>query len=171
MERILAAVDGSEHASRAARLAADLAARYEVPLHIVHVMTRSGSGRVPPGLAEYERLEHMYLNEANLLSSAAEGIVEVDADAARRAGALTVETHVATGDPSNTIVDLAKELGADLIVLGSRGLGDLGGFLLGSVSHKSPTWRIARCSPSADGGDSAAVAGDAVDGNRGAIRP
>ncbi|HUO45666.1 MAG TPA: universal stress protein [Acidimicrobiia bacterium] len=43
---------------------------------------------------------------------------------------------VDSGDPAATIVRLAKEVGADLIVMGSRGLGSVAGLLLGSVSHK-----------------------------------
>ena len=40
------------------------------------------------------------------------------------------------GDPAGVLVDYAKAHAIDLIVMGRRGLGDLGGLLLGSVSHK-----------------------------------
>ena len=40
------------------------------------------------------------------------------------------------GDPAPAILDHAREVGADMIVLGSRGLGDLKGLVMGSVSHK-----------------------------------
>jgi len=43
---------------------------------------------------------------------------------------------VLEGDPAGRIVEAARKRGADLIVIGSRGLGDLQGMLLGSVSHK-----------------------------------
>ena len=43
---------------------------------------------------------------------------------------------VKRGPLARTIVQVGKQLGADAIVLGSRGLGDLEGHLLGSVSHK-----------------------------------
>ena len=42
----------------------------------------------------------------------------------------------AEGDPAGRILDTAKNGGADLIVLGSRGLTDVASLLLGSVSHK-----------------------------------
>ena len=40
------------------------------------------------------------------------------------------------GDPGHMIADFANEHAADLIVMGCRGLSDLKGLLLGSVSHK-----------------------------------
>jgi nucleotide-binding universal stress UspA family protein len=136
MQRIMVAVDGSEHADRAVDMAADLALRYRVPLSVLHVRTRLGTGQIPVGLAGYERLEHMYLTEEGLLEGAATRIAENAAGKARRAGVQTVETIVETGDPASTIVHAAEASGSDLIVLGSRGLGELGGLLLGSVSHK-----------------------------------
>ncbi|MEC9247012.1 universal stress protein [Nitratireductor rhodophyticola] len=62
------------------------------------------------------------------------------ADAAKKAavemGAESPRAFVKNGQPARTIVKFAKEREVDLIVLGSRGLGDLEGYLLGSVSHK-----------------------------------
>jgi nucleotide-binding universal stress UspA family protein len=43
---------------------------------------------------------------------------------------------VEVGDPAGVIVDIARARGADLIMLGRRGLGTLARLLLGSVSHK-----------------------------------
>jgi nucleotide-binding universal stress UspA family protein len=47
-----------------------------------------------------------------------------------------VEGLVRRGPLARTIVQVAKDRGADAIAMGSRGLGDVEGFLLGSVSHK-----------------------------------
>jgi nucleotide-binding universal stress UspA family protein len=47
-----------------------------------------------------------------------------------------VEVLIDIGDPASTIVRVSEDLEADLIVMGRRGRGDLGGLLLGSVSHK-----------------------------------
>ena len=43
---------------------------------------------------------------------------------------------LAAGDPAKEILNIANEEHADIIVMGRRGLGDLAGLLLGSVSHK-----------------------------------
>jgi nucleotide-binding universal stress UspA family protein len=71
---------------------------------------------------------------------------EVLADAethARKHSIPKVETVVKRGQPARTIVATAEELGADVIVLGSRGMGDVSGLLLGSVSHKVAS--LAKC--------------------------
>jgi nucleotide-binding universal stress UspA family protein len=47
-----------------------------------------------------------------------------------------VSTAVEIGDPASVIIRQAKALEADMTVLGSRGLSDMEGLLLGSVSHK-----------------------------------
>jgi nucleotide-binding universal stress UspA family protein len=136
MERILVAVDGSDHSRRAVEQAADLALRYRAGLTVLHVRTKMGSGQVPKELAEYDRLENVYITETELLVSAAQRIAETAAEQARRAGVSDVEIVVEAGDPGATIIRIAQERGIDLIVMGSRGLGELGGLLLGSVSHK-----------------------------------
>jgi nucleotide-binding universal stress UspA family protein len=43
---------------------------------------------------------------------------------------------LADGDPAQSILHLAKERGVDTIVMGSRGLSDIKGLFVGSVSHK-----------------------------------
>jgi len=48
----------------------------------------------------------------------------------------STETILQTGDPAKAILDLAESRGVDAIVIGSRGLGEISGLLMGSVSHK-----------------------------------
>jgi len=136
MERLLAAVDGSEHALRAVHLAAELAAPDGAELHLLHVLTDTRSGRIPPGLEEYEHLEHLSISEAELLRSAAEQMLATAAEHARAAGVEDVRCSVVRGDPATVILTEASALPSDLIVMGRRGLGDMVGLLLGSVSHK-----------------------------------
>lgn len=135
-ERILVAVDGSEHAGRAVDLAAELARRHDAELVVLHVVAREGSSRIPPELQEFARLEHVYLTEQDLLRSAGEQLAERAAERARREGVEKVEVRVDMGRPGALIVSHAEGIGADLIVMGRRGLGDLKGLVLGSVSHK-----------------------------------
>jgi nucleotide-binding universal stress UspA family protein len=52
---------------------------------------------------------------------------------------VTVDGAVRTstgGSPASVILEQAREVDAGMVVLGSRGLSDLGGLLLGSVAHK-----------------------------------
>jgi nucleotide-binding universal stress UspA family protein len=55
---------------------------------------------------------------------------------ARQQAVPSVRTVLREGDPAAGILNLAREEKADIIVMGRRGLGDLAGLLLGSVSHK-----------------------------------
>jgi nucleotide-binding universal stress UspA family protein len=60
----------------------------------------------------------------------------------REAG-FAVDKHAREGDPAQTILDVADEQNADLIVIGARGTSGLGRFMLGSVaaklSHHAPS--------------------------------
>ena len=51
-------------------------------------------------------------------------------------GISKVERRVEQGDPALVIIKTADDIKADMIVLGSRGLSDFQGMLVGSVSHK-----------------------------------
>lgn len=133
---ILVAVDGSAHAQRAIEWAIDLAQCHDAPLSLVHVMRWTGSNRVPRELEEYERIEHVRITERDLLESAAAKILDTAKAAATDAGIGQVATFLRDGDPANEIIGVADEVGADLVVMGSRGLSDLPGLVLGSVSHR-----------------------------------
>ena len=61
------------------------------------------------------------------LAEAAEGLKEEGVD---------VETHAREGDPADAILDVAEEQGADLIVVGNKGMTGAKRFLLGSVPNK-----------------------------------
>lgn len=135
--RLLVAVDGSDHSRRAVEVAADLSARYGSVITLIHVI-HDPTGSVPRGIEEFERIEHVQVTERDLLESAGQRIVlEAQAHAYER-GAEKVETIVRSGNPAAIIVDhIEKNLrSTDAVVMGRRGLGDLGGLLLGSVSHR-----------------------------------
>ncbi|WP_026868972.1 universal stress protein [Inquilinus limosus] len=133
---ILCATDGSPAARKALDFAADLTREKGGKLLVMHVQQTHGSSLVTPGLEELERVENIRLTEADMLHGAAEHIAEQGARSARERGAPSVDILVEEGDPASRIVEAARDHGAEAIVIGSRGLGDLQGLLLGSVSHK-----------------------------------
>lgn len=133
---IVCPVDGSDPARKAAAFAADMARAADATLLLLHVQQNPGSGRVPKGAEELERIEHIHVTEAEVLHENAVSIVEHAAAAARERGATAVATEIAVGDPTRIIVETARAKNADAIVMGSRGLSDLQGLLLGSVAHK-----------------------------------
>lgn len=63
----------------------------------------------------------------------AEDTVRTAADRARKAGAGDVKTVVVDGEPVPTLLDVVRKHGADLLVVGNRGLNTLAGRILGSV--------------------------------------
>ena len=55
---------------------------------------------------------------------------------AAKAGVKKITSLMVEGDPAEVVLDLATKHKADMIVMGSRGLSDFKGLLLGSISHK-----------------------------------
>lgn len=129
---LLVAVDGSEHSQKALEFACELARRFEAELTILHV---------PQGTVEDRTLVlggaavSMHATE-NEIAAAGHAVLEAALAIARDHGVAAVRGELAAGDPAPRILETAERLGVDTIVLGSRGLGDLSGLVLGSVSHK-----------------------------------
>ncbi|HEX9438443.1 MAG TPA: universal stress protein [Roseiflexaceae bacterium] len=120
---IVVAVDGSRHASDALDLAIDLAQRYQATLTLLHAFPHVSDLL---GTPQYEHLlAARTLIGERLLESAR----------AQVGDAVPVETQLIEGPPAPAILRVADDQRADLIVMGSRGHGQLGGLLLGSVSN------------------------------------
>ena len=136
IKTILIPTDGSEHAAKAVALGADLARKYDARMVLLHVVTDWGTGRVPEELRSYSRLEHVEITDTDVRRAAANEILEQAEALAREHGATQVERILDDGSPAAKILANARASEVDLIVMGSRGLGDLKGLLLGSVSHK-----------------------------------
>jgi len=137
---ILAATDRSEHARKAVALAADLAEKYGAKLVLTHV--------AHPKQLTYEaihaaRVEHLINTAGDRLTRDQETqvLMALGQEVLREAKARVhnvgeVVTRLEEGDPAKRILECAKAEGADMIVIGSRGLNTLQGLMLGSVSHK-----------------------------------
>ncbi len=130
---ILVPVDGSEHAQKALSVACQLARQEETcTLHLVHIPEELahettlvwGIGAIAVEASREEREE------------AGKQVITRAEKAAREQGATNVETVIARGDPARAILSEAGKRSVDAIVMGSRGLSDLQGFVVGSVSHK-----------------------------------
>lgn len=133
---LLVPVDGSEHAKRAVQAAADLAQRYDAKLTLIHVLSQAGSLEAPAELKAYSELEHIRITERDVIQSAGNEILQNAETLARKNGAKTCQVVPKNGDPTTCIADYVNKNRVDLVVMGRRGLGDMTGLFLGSVSHK-----------------------------------
>jgi nucleotide-binding universal stress UspA family protein len=130
MTRILMATDGSEGANRAIDYAARWAKNTGADLLIVNVI-----GSLPEKLLRsFTHAQHAWIDE--LFGSISAETLTQARDRARSAGAGIIELESRTGETAPTIIDIAREKGVDAIVVGRRGVGQVAGLLLGSVSQK-----------------------------------
>ena len=126
MKRILIATDDSPAARQAVELGVDLARQEGAAVAIVHVIPSSdvvpmdGFGLVGSVPYEATRDDEAVLDDAVAIADR-EGVPAI--------------SKLLHGDPATEIVEYADVLGADLIVVGSRGHGALASVLLGSVSR------------------------------------
>jgi nucleotide-binding universal stress UspA family protein len=127
--KILLATDGSEEAALAARTATDVANNTASELHVALVgLSAAYVGMGPPEIADIPPPMQKELDEdARRLLDAQ--VKQIEAD-----GSTVAQAHLRVGRPDEQIVALAEEIGAGLIVMGSRGLGGLRRLLMGSVS-------------------------------------
>ncbi len=122
-QKILLATDGSEDASLATRAAIDLAGLSGAELHVVYV-----------GRSSIVHSPHEYAVEAQERFGELTRKVEEAGGTITEAHLLIDDSQTAGNEPEH-ITGLAQELGADLIVVGSRGLGGIKRALMGSVSE------------------------------------
>jgi nucleotide-binding universal stress UspA family protein len=123
--KVLLATDGSKEADLAGRSAAELADETGSELHVVHVLalpidTQDPSSFQPEVRRQLEKHTRDRLEEL---------VGTIEAQGGEVAG-----SHLRVGRPDAEIIDQAEEIGAGLIVMGSRGIGPIRRALTGSVS-------------------------------------
>ena len=121
---VLVAVDGSDHALRAARTAALLALALRARLTLLTVYHAPSDALGEPNYSA--ALEHALDEARSTVDRARHTVIEV--------GGPDPETEWLAGAPAETILSAARDGGYDLIVMGTRGRGRLQSALLGSVS-------------------------------------
>ena len=122
-DKIVLAMDGSKHSERAAEVAAGLAKNLGSEVLILEVLEQ-----LPTGVGVIDmRPQDPGPDPIEALA----GTLKEKGINARLESQRAPYGHVA-----DRITYVAKQQGARLIIMGSRGLSDLGGLLLGSVTHK-----------------------------------
>ena len=124
-EKILVATDGSEQAARATRTAAELAGKLGAELQGIYVGE-------PPVMFHPEMRGYTALYERT--EQDARKLLEEEAERIRASGATVARSHLRMGRPDVEILAVAEEIGAGMVVIGSRGLGGVKRALMGSKS-------------------------------------
>ena len=129
-ERIVVGTDGSRSAALAVAQAAGLAAAVGATLHVVSAHLRGATRRRPTGPGDEPTL--------GWLASTPDDAERATAIARRIAASagVTATTETRRGDPASVLLAVAAEHGADLVVVGNRGLHGARRFLLGGVAAK-----------------------------------
>ena len=124
-KNIVLAFDGSEYSNKALQCAKSMAERFEATLWMVHVF------RNPSDFLGYTDYEKLYARR----QGAAQAVLD---EARQKFGTTTfiVNEELHEGLEAESILKVAENCAADLIVMGTRGLGAVKGFLVGSVSRK-----------------------------------
>lgn len=122
---IVVGVDETAASAVVVKRAIDEARRWEAELHVVHVfhapvLPYMGAPVDIPAIADAQRKEVWERIDPHLTGAGVD-IERVDLD----------------GYPPDTLVDYAHNVGASLLVVGTRGRGELAALVLGSTSHRS----------------------------------
>jgi nucleotide-binding universal stress UspA family protein len=140
-KKIVVGTDGSERASLAVKTAVDLARITGADLHVVYAHRVANASdtaaAVEAGMAAWPRRD---ANEARRTEG--QRICDGAVEQARRSG-VRADGHSIGAEPTEALCAVAEQVGADLIVVGNRGMSGARRFVLGSVpnklSHHCPT--------------------------------
>ena len=128
-DKILLAVDGSNCALDAAKVAGNLA--------------RSANSKQLRVLTVYDSIPHYLMDSAQrpLIEAHIKESELIIKDAVEMIGKIqgVLDTDILSGDAADSIIEAAKDEKFDLVVMGARGKGSLMGLLLGSHIHKVAT--------------------------------
>ena len=123
--RIIVAIDGSEHSNRAVNCARELAERFGESLWLVHAYPQTSD------LRSYDQFEKLIARRKwagqSILDKAHKILSEINCE---------INKELLEGPEAEAILSVAEIQKVGLILMGTRGLGSLEGMLLGSVSRK-----------------------------------
>jgi len=127
-DTIVVATDGSDSVRRAVDVAVDVAARFDAEVHAVYVVDSGEVESTPDQVREDLR------DALDDRGSAA--LEQVTGAAAERDPELDVTIEVREGRPATEITEYARDVGADVVAMGTRGRHGENRFLIGSVAER-----------------------------------
>ena len=132
-DKIVVGLDGSSHGIEATKAAVELAKAFGSELHL---LTVTRPYKVSAKLRQYLEAENLLGEPKYVLDDMTNSIIADARDIADDSGLENVKTVVREGKPARTLLDYTKDNSIDLVVVGSRGVGEIDAALLGSVSQK-----------------------------------
>ncbi len=133
INKVLVALDGSNQSLMAVDYASEIAASLKAKVIILNVVKVQ---EFPEGLREYAELEHVAGTDIEVLKKIAAHLVANAERRAKEKGVDDVVGEVEEGPVARTIIARAQHHDVDMIVVGSRGLGNIEATLRGGVSHR-----------------------------------
>jgi len=140
----LVPVDGSEHSGKALSLAADVAEKYDANLSVLFVASHKIDGDMQHFAAteyssdyipKYDRVVREV--SENIGKSTIKGLID------KLKTNVVIKPVVLFGDPAEQIVEYSMNNNFDMVVMGNRGLSDIKGMMMGSVSRR--VRRLVKC--------------------------
>jgi len=137
--RILLATDGSESAAHATEVAVELSKKTDSELHVLYVGEDATALLYPQAAADPAWVVQEDLapieEQGQQFEQVARQTLDAEVQKVGAVGGTVAQAHLRMGTPPAEIVELAEELDAGLVVVGSRGAGGIRRALLGSVSE------------------------------------
>ncbi len=126
LKKILVPTDGSNHAKKAIEFASDIALKYESTVYLIHVVFPLTS--IAEGYVDQQIEDHQQKIAKEFIEGAEKEI--------KAKGVESYQSTILKGNPAREIIEFARENNVDMIIMGSRGAGEIEMLMLGSVSQR-----------------------------------
>jgi nucleotide-binding universal stress UspA family protein len=128
---IVVGTDGSQTATEAVKQAVELASAIKAKVELVSAYEPVSDQRLREERTEVPDDVQWMVNPREDVDATLREAAEI-----ARSGGVEAATYARQGDPADAILDVAEEQGADLIVVGNKGMTGARRFLLGSVPNR-----------------------------------
>jgi len=133
IKSILVPVDGSEHSSKALTVAVDIAEKYDANVSVLFI----SSYKIDEELRDFTTHEYSLKDDSAVTAVSEQmGKNTITQMINKLKTNVVIRTVVLFGNPADRIVEYSMNNNFDMVVMGNRGLSDIKGMMMGSVSRK-----------------------------------
>jgi len=133
IKNILVTVDGSEHSGKALTLAVDIAEKYDANVSVLFI----SSYKIDEELRDFTTHEYSLKDDSAVTAVSEQmGKNTITQMINKLKTNVVIRTVVLFGNPADRIVEYSMNNNFDMVVMGNRGLSDIKGMMMGSVSRK-----------------------------------